>query len=118
SNGSGRSIIVIPDLSRGEHDEQRKERAHGGQHARGECSRAHPQGGRKFHDYRVDHGGAEVSRTEKYDRHPSDREVMEPIVQYRSLVSVPQYPLPEEPGDARSGRSSRLGEPRIAYSSL
>src|SRR5262249_41457667 len=87
SNRSGRSISIIPDLSGSEHDEQGKECAHRRQHAGGECPRPHPHAGRKFHDYRVDHDGAQVSTTEKHHRHPSDRQVMEPIAHYCSLAA-------------------------------
>lgn len=80
-NGGRRLIIIGPDLGCSEHDEKGKQRAHRRQHTRGECSSADPQAGRKLHDYRVVNRGTEVSATKKHHRHPTDREVMEPIAQ-------------------------------------
>src|SRR5262249_18578912 len=90
SNRSGRSISVIPDLSGSENDEKRKKCAHWRQHTGGECSSAHPHGGRKLHDYRIDHSGAEVSTTEEHRRHPSALKAMEPIAQCCSVEASPK----------------------------
>src|SRR5262249_34981817 len=76
--------------------------AHWRQHTGGECSSAHPQGGRKFHDDAVDHSSAEVSTTEKHHSHPSDREVMEPIAQCCSLKEASSLKR-EHPGDRSVG---------------